>query len=109
MGILLPKCFTLSNERVKPTVQRHTSISILDLEVLSMWNCVSDCLSAIPWWAWVALTAIGALFGLITGIVSILTAGATLALVPLLLAAGSGILSAYFSTILNCVTQCMRR
>jgi hypothetical protein len=74
-----------------------------------MWNCVWSCLGKIPWWAWAALTLLGALCGLVMAIVTALTAGLDILLAPLILAAGSGILSAYATTILNCIQQCGRR
>ncbi len=71
-----------------------------------MGACVLKCLRAVPWWVWVALTVAGAVCGLVTAIVSALTAGTAIALVPLLWGAAGGVLSAYASTIINCVSRC---
>ncbi len=71
-----------------------------------MWNCVWNCLRAIPWWVWLVLTAIGAVIGLVSAIVTALSGGTALALTPILMSVASGILSAYASTIINCVKQC---
>jgi hypothetical protein len=55
------------------------------------------------------LTVAGVVIGLVSAIVGALTAGASLTLTAILISIGGSILSAYASTILNCVDQCWHR